>query len=162
MASDTCNDKRIENTGSDMYRVDFVAFGHENVIGKHKTTVEITSENTLTLQGTCIIGVKMGLTLSNLSDDIKNMAQSERTRIHLKMKANDESEEVIGYGSPRLTYESSISMVARTSPYECGRTLMVKANKAASDLSRQFIAELSEPDTQIDCELTFVNEELHQ
>ncbi len=104
----------------------------------------------------------MNQKLCDLSNDIKNMAQSERTCIHLKMKANDESEEVIGYGSPGLTYGSSISMVARISPYECGRTLMVKANKAASDLSRQFIAELSEPDTQIDCELIFVNEELHQ
>ena len=69
MVNDTCNDKRIENTRSDMRRVDFVAFGHKNVIGKHKTTVEITSENTLTLQGSCIIGVKMGQKLCELSND---------------------------------------------------------------------------------------------
>ena len=141
-----------------MHRVDFVAYGHENIIGKHKTTVEITSENTLTLQGTCIIGVKMDQKLCDLSNDIKRMARSEHTRIHLRMKVNDESEEVVGYGSPGLTYESSVSMVARTSSYECGRTLMVKADKATSDLNRQFIAELSEPDIQIDCELVFVNE----
>lgn len=141
-----------------MHRVDFVAYGHENVIGKHKTTVEITSENILTLQGTCIIGVKMNRKLCDLSDEIKKMAQSELTRIYLRMKVNDESEEVVGYGSPGLTYESSVSMVARTSSYECGRTLMVKADKAASDLNRQFIAELSEPDTQVDCELIYINE----
>ena len=141
-----------------MHRVEFVAYGHKNIIGKHKTTVELTSENTLTLQGACIIGVKMGQKLCDLSNDIKKKALSERTRIHLRMKVNDESEEVVGYGSPGLTYESSVSMVARTSSYECGRTLMIKADKAASDLSRQFIAELSEPDIQIYCELIFVSE----
>ena len=100
----------------------------------------------------------MNQKLCDLSDDIKKIARFERTRIHLKMKVNDESEEVVGYGSPGLTYESSVSMVARTSSYECGRTLMVKADKAASDLNRLFIAELSESDIQIDCELIYINE----
>ena len=158
MDIDTCIDKRLENTRTGMHRVDFVAYGHENIIGKHKTTVEITSENTLTLQGTCIIGVRMSQKLCDLSDDIKKMVKSERTRIHLKMKVDDECEEVVGYGSPRLTYESSISMVARTSSFECGRTLMVKADKAASALSSKFIALLTKLDIQIDCELIFVNE----
>ncbi|MHA1577659.1 MAG: DUF371 domain-containing protein [Candidatus Thorarchaeota archaeon] len=141
-----------------MIRVLFVAQGHENVVGMHKTTVELTTESFLTPQGTCIIGVKSSQNLSNLSDEIKQMVKSKDTRIHLKMKANGEAEEIIGYGSPGLTYENSISMVARTSPFECGRTLMVNSDKAASDLNRSFVEQLKEADAQVECELIFITE----
>jgi len=86
------------------------------------------------------------------------MAKSKATRIHLKMKVNGETEEIIGYGSRGLTYEDSTSMVARTSPFECGRTLMVNSDKAASDLKRSFIEKLKEVDVLIECELVFISE----
>ncbi|MHA1481244.1 MAG: DUF371 domain-containing protein [Candidatus Thorarchaeota archaeon] len=141
-----------------MKSVSFVAYGHDNVVGIHKTTTELTTESFLTPQGTCIIGVKSDQTLSNLSDEIKQMVKSRDTRIHLKMKVNGESEEINGYGSPGLTYEDPTSMVARTSPFECGRTLMVNSDKAASDLKHSFIEELKKVDVLIECELVFVTE----
>jgi len=141
-----------------MRSVSFVAYGHENVVGLHKTTTELTTESFLTPQGTCIIGVKSDQSLSNLSDEIKQMVKSKETRIHLKMKVNGETEEIVGYGSPGLTYEDSTSMVARTSPFECGRTLMVNSDKAASDLKRSFIEKLKEVDVLIECKLVFISE----
>jgi hypothetical protein len=49
-------------------------------------------------------------------------------------------------------------MVARTSPFECGRTLMVNSDKAASDLNRSFVEQLKEADVQVECELIFITE----
>jgi len=141
-----------------MRKVRFQAFGHENVIGEHPTTLEITTESSLTKQGTCIIGVKANQTLDALDDVHRSLASKETTRIILKMTAGNFEEIVTGWGSSGLTYSNSTSMVARKSSFECGRTLMVRADKAASDLPRSFIEQLKNPDTVLDCELTFFTE----
>lgn len=139
-----------------MQRVKFNAYGHENVVGEHKTTVELTSEDHLTKRGTCIVGVSADITLNHLDQRIKRLASSPSTRITLRMCVNGLKEEVIGTGSYGLTYTDSTSMVARTSTYTCGRTLMVNADKAASDLNRDFIDRLKANGALIKCELTFV------
>ncbi|MHA2423483.1 MAG: DUF371 domain-containing protein [Candidatus Thorarchaeota archaeon] len=141
-----------------MHQVSFRAYGHENVIGDHRTTVELTSEDFLTRTGTCIIGIRSDLTLQTLSDEIKTLVRSEKTKIILRLSVDGVSEEIVGRGSSGLTYEDNVSMVARTSTFECGRTLMVEADKAASDIDRKLISILQNPDTIIDCELVFITE----
>ena len=74
------------------------------------------------------------------------------------MRVNELTEEVTGTGSPGLTYIDSTSMVARTSAFECGRTVMVNANKAASDLSREFIDRLKVNGVVIECELVYITQ----
>jgi hypothetical protein len=98
------------------------------------------------------------LTLQSLSDEIKALARSDNTKIILRLIVGDISEEIVGHGSPGLTYENNVSMVARTSTFECGRTLMIEADKAASDVNRELITMLQNPETVIDCELLFINE----
>ena len=139
-----------------MQRVKFNAYGHENVVGEHRTTIELTSEDHLTRRGTCIVGVSAEITLDQLDPQIKRLASSPSTRITLRMWVNGLKEEVTGTGSPGLTYTDSTRMVARTSTYTCGRTLMVNADKAASDLSRDFIDRLKVGGVLIKCELTYV------
>jgi len=141
-----------------MYCVTFKAFGHENVVGEHKTTVEITSENFLTRRGTCIIGIRATQTLADLDSTIKKLASSETTKIVLVMEVNGIVERVAGTGGSDLTYSDSISMVARTSSYQCGRTLMIHADKAASDLSKDFINSLKDNKAVINCELQFIDQ----
>lgn len=138
-----------------MRTVSFRAYGHENVMGTHKTTLELTSETFLTPQGTCIVGINSELTLNRLDEDIKSLAQSENTEIRLALLVNDLSEEIVGRGSLGLTYTDETSMVIRTSSYECPRTLMVNADKAATNISREIIKELQNPATSVDCLLTF-------
>ncbi|MHA2303612.1 MAG: DUF371 domain-containing protein [Candidatus Thorarchaeota archaeon] len=104
-----------------MQRVQFNAYGHENVIGEHKTTVELTSEDHLTKQGTCIMGVCSDMTLNQLDSRIKKLASLSNTKIGLRMSIDGLSEEITGTGSPGLTYMDPISMVARTSTFECER-----------------------------------------
>ena len=139
-----------------MQRVRFNAYGHENIVGEHKTTIELTSEDHLTRRGTCIVGVSADIALDQLDQRIKRLASSPGTCITLRMLVNGLKEKVTGTGSPGLTYTDSTSMVARTSTYTCGRTLMVNADKAASDLSRDFIDRLKVGGVLIKCELTYV------
>ena len=139
-----------------MQRVLFKAYGHENVIGEHKTTVELTSEDFLTKQGTCIVGVGSDKSLNQMDSKIKRLASLSSTKIVLRMMINGLTEEITGTGSPGLTYTDSTSMVARTSTFECGRTLMVNGDKAASDLSRDFVDRLKVNGVVIKCELTYV------
>ncbi|TET09612.1 MAG: DUF371 domain-containing protein [Candidatus Thorarchaeota archaeon] len=138
-----------------MCRVQFKAFGHQNIIGEHKTTVELTSEEYLSPRGTCIIGVRTDLTLNELHTEFKRLALLGTTKIVLKMSVDGLEEKVTGIGGPGLTYSDPTSMVARTSSYECGRTLMINADKAASDLSRNFVERLKDSNEVIDSELIF-------
>lgn len=141
-----------------MLRIQFKAFGHENVIGEHKTTVELTSERHLTKQGTCIMGVRADITLNQLDSKIKKLALSSNTKIVLRMSVDGLTEEVTGTGSPGLTYTDPISMVTRTSTFVCGRTLMVSADKAASDLNRDFVDRLKASGVVIECELVYITQ----
>ena len=138
-----------------MRTVEFQAHGHPNVISKHKTTLEITTEEELTSQGTCIIGVRTTQTLHDLDDEIKTLAKSSRTQIQLTMSVDGLVERIIGRGSPGLTYSDPISMVARTSSFECGRTVMVGADRVASDLDREFVQKLRNHDVVIKCQLSY-------
>ena len=138
-----------------MCRVRFNAYGHQNIIGEHKTTIELTSENYLSPRGTCIIGVRADLTLNGLDAEFKLLALLGTTTIELRMSVDGLVEKVTGTGGSGLIYSDLTSMVARTSSYECGRTLMINADKAASDLSRNFVERLKDSNAVIDCELIF-------
>ncbi len=141
-----------------MKRVQFTAYGHQNVVGEHHTTLEITTEDFLTTRGTCIIGIKADTNLAVLKDDIKALAKSSNTTIILRLKVGEMIEEIEGCGSPGLSYKDRTSMVARTSNYECDRTLMVGANKAASDLSRSFIRLAKHEGAIIECEIEYITQ----
>ncbi|TFG29418.1 DUF371 domain-containing protein [Candidatus Thorarchaeota archaeon] len=141
-----------------MHLVRFKAYGHENVIGEHKTTVEITTEDFLTKRGSCIIGVQATQKLSDLSPEIRELASHETTKIVLVMEVKGIREQVTGTGGNNLTYADSTSMVARTSSFQCGRTLMVNADKAVSDLSREFVSLLTKKGREMSCELHFIPE----
>jgi hypothetical protein len=138
-----------------MCRVRFSAYGHQNILGEHKTTVELTSEEYLSPRGTCIIGVRTDLTLNELDIEFKRLALLGTTTIVLKMSVDGLVEQVTGTGGSGLIYSDPTSMVARTSSYECGRTLMINADKAASDLNRHFVERMKDSNVVIDCELIF-------
>ncbi len=139
-----------------MYRVSFRAYGHENIVGQHKTTLELTTEKTLTPRGTCIVGVCAELSLADFDETAKRLAKQPSTQIVLRLRANGLTEEISGTGGSELSYSSNVSMVARKSSFQCERTLMVNADKAASDLDRKFVQTLRDPSTVIDCEVIFL------
>ena len=121
---------------------ELTAMGHSNIKANHKTTLEITKENELSLRGDCIIAVSASCSLSDLSSQFKELAKSESARIILRITVDEITEEIKGWGSPQLSFESQDSMVCRKSTYIDYRTLMIKADKTAANLSRELIKKI--------------------
>ncbi len=120
----------------------FVARGHENVTSLHKSTFEITTDESLTLKGDCIVGVKSEITLDDLPEELKNLIKTDNQKIELFLESDNYSDKIVGYGSSKLTLDHPSDMVCRKSDFTCNRTLMINADKAARDLNKNLIDEL--------------------
>lgn len=120
------------------------AFGHENVLSTHPTTIEITTEPNLTPQGDCIVGVKASKGCALLSDELKQKLKSN-TQFTIILKVGDIEDKITGYGSPYLILTHEHDIVLRKSEYIDKRTLMINADKAAKDLKPELIQKLKNP-----------------
>ncbi|NVM03212.1 MAG: DUF371 domain-containing protein [Candidatus Helarchaeota archaeon] len=127
---------------------EITALGHQNIIGTHKTTFEITKERDLTKRGNCIIGILANKGIVDLSQRFKDKAKTN-IKIKCVLIVKDIIEEIFGYGHPSLTFLHPTDIVIRKSNYKCSRTLMIKANKSANDLDRNLIKLLKNPETQL-------------
>lgn len=125
------------------------AYGHENIRATHKTTFEITKESTLTKRGDCVIAVGATKGAKDLSVEFKEATKKEDVRITITIEANEIREVVEARGSPHLLFTHPTDMVVRKSNYICGRTIAIKANKAARYISRKLIEKIQNPDQKI-------------
>ena len=121
------------------------AFGHENILSTHETTLEITKETHLTKRGSCIIAVKATKGLLDLPPEFKEAARKENAKMTITIEADSAKEVINAQGSPHLLLSHPTDFVIRKSDYVCGRTLAVKADKAACNLSRQLVEKLRNP-----------------
>ena len=48
------------------------AFGHENILCTHKTTIELTKDEFVSKKGNCILGIKASKSCSDLNTELKN------------------------------------------------------------------------------------------
>jgi len=131
-----------------------VAYGHENIQATHKTTFEITKENTLSMKGDCIIAVSANKALADLSREFKENLRKEKAKLTILIEAGEAAEVVNAFGSPRLTLTDRANMVVRKSDYICSRTLAVQADKAACDLSRRLVVKLRKTKQKVRITLT--------
>jgi len=125
------------------------ARGHENIQATHKTTFEITKESTLTKRGDCIIAIDAAKGVADLPLGFKEAARSEGAQMTITIEAGDLKEVVRARGSPRLPFTHSTDLVVRKSNYVCGRTLAIRADKSASDLSRKLIEKIRNSNQEI-------------
>jgi hypothetical protein len=125
------------------------AWGHPNITGSHRTTFEVTKAKTVSLAGDCVIAVAASKGAQGLSKTFKRMAQNARTQITVLFEAGELRDRAVGRGHPSLIFTHPDDLVARTSSYTCPRTLMIHADKAAQDLSRDLIHYLQNPCQQI-------------
>jgi hypothetical protein len=51
-----------------MVHEEIVFYGHPNVLGLHKRTIEITKDDYLTERGDCIIGINSNKSCNDLDD----------------------------------------------------------------------------------------------
>jgi len=130
------------------------AYGHEFIRATHKTTFEITKEKSLTPRGDCLIAVGADKSVADLSREFKELAKKRGAEIMIIIESDGEKEIVKAHGDPSLTFTHPEDIVIRKSTYVCSRTLAVKANKAAKDLSRELIKKLKNPDKKVKITLT--------
>ncbi len=134
----------------------FSAYGHENILGTHKTTIEFTKDKELSLKGNCIIGVKADFNLNQLKKFIKDINEKgslgkKSKKIIIKIKSANLQEEVTAEVNPRFNDDKD--MVIRKSNFICKRTFAIKANKGAFELSRSFINNLKKKNIKIIVEI---------
>ncbi|MEM2226948.1 MAG: DUF371 domain-containing protein [Candidatus Bathyarchaeia archaeon] len=125
------------------------AFGHPNIRASHRTTLAITRDEWLSISGDCIIGVRANKSASGLSEIFKAIAKSPGSRIKMVLEARGIKEVVQGFGDPGLTFEDPDDLVVRKSSFKCPRTIMVRSDKAAGNLSRRLIRALQDPSSRL-------------
>lgn len=125
------------------------ACGNKNILSTHKTTFEVTKEATLTRRGDCIIAVGATKGAADLPLGFKEAARSEGAQMTITIEAGELKEVVRARGSPRLLFTHPTDLVVRKSNYVCGRTLAIRADKAASDFSRKLIEKIRDSNQKI-------------
>lgn len=120
------------------------AHGHENIQATHETTFEITKEPTLTKRGDCIIAVEATNGAADLPLEFKEATRKKDAQITITIEAGELKEIVRAKGSPRLLFTHPTDLVVRKTDYVCGRTLAIRADKAASDLSRKLVEKIQD------------------
>ena len=121
------------------------ARGHPNVTSLNRTTFEIAKETHLTKRGDCIVAVSSDKGASDLSPEFKKAIQNKMARIRIQIEAGGEAEVVNAWGNPLLNFTHPTDLVVRKSDYICGRTLAIRADKAAKDFPRSLIEKLQNP-----------------
>ena len=116
----------------------FHCSGHKNILGTHKNTIEFTKDKDITLQGDCIIGV-------NADFDEEKLKRLAKTAVAIKMliHAGTIEETVVFHANP--DFSDSHEVVIRKGEFNSKRTLGLRADKAAKELSRELIKKLKEP-----------------
>lgn len=121
-----------------------ICYGHENVRAAHRSTLEFTKDDYLTPRGDCILCIKASKGLRDLSPEFKEALRKGK-RLLVRIRVDDAVDEVTAYGDERLTFESESSIIIRKSTYIDGRTLAVRASKAARDIDRKIVEKLKNP-----------------
>ena len=125
------------------------AYGHGNIRATHSSTFEITMEPSLSLQGDCIVGVNASHGAQHLNTLLGDALRHPNAQILTHLSNGVITERILGFGSPKLTLMSPLSLVWRTSEFIDERTIAIRCDKAAKDLDRQLIESLQNPDIRL-------------
>ena len=128
-------------------KYEFCAYGHPNILAKHKTTLEFTKDSELTLNGDCIVGVKSDFDLEKLKDFIKK-SKNKIITITIEITKNRKIKETI-FAEINNNFNDSHELVIRKTDFVSNRTFAVNADKAAFELDRNLISFLKEKTSKI-------------
>ncbi|MEM2192359.1 MAG: DUF371 domain-containing protein [Candidatus Hadarchaeales archaeon] len=128
------------------------ARGHPRITATHPTTFMFTKEKEIFGRGDCIVGVGASASAAELPKKLKQLLRQGR-KINIILSAGSFSEKVVAEGAATLTFTNTLDVVVRKSDYVCGRTVAIKANKAAADFSRDFVKYLQDPSVRVRMEI---------
>ena len=121
-----------------------MARGHPLVRGTHPTTFEVTMEDTLTLNGNCIIAVGADKGAAQLSSQFKSVLSHEGATLLTRLECRGISVEIRSLGGPGLLLDHETDLVWRRSRFCCGRTIGICSDHVALTLPRELIRYLGE------------------
>ncbi|WP_308219133.1 DUF371 domain-containing protein [Methanoplanus endosymbiosus] len=121
-----------------------VCYGHPNVRAGHKSTFEITREENLSTNGTCIIGVLADKGAADLSDDFREVLCSDGARLETTLTVGDLTHVIISDGSAAFTLSHPTDLVWRRSTFVCPRTIGVCSDTVACKIPEEIITRLKE------------------
>ncbi|MFH0875765.1 MAG: DUF371 domain-containing protein [archaeon] len=119
-----------------MHSYSFSFFGHENIVGTHKNTVEFTKEKNLTKRGDCIVGVSCGF-------DTSVLKTFSSKKVLIRITVDDEIEKITADYNP--DFSDLHELVIRRSNFKSSRTFATFADKVAIDINRKLIEKLKNP-----------------
>jgi len=123
-------------------------YGHENVRSLHPKSIEITTDEHLTVKGDCIVGVRASCGCLGIPDEMKMLLQNPQTEVICTILVEEHSFRIIGKGSEKLTLTNPHDIVIRKSNFTCPRTLSVSCDVAADSIPTQMISALQNPKTK--------------
>lgn len=127
-----------------------VAFGHPNVSAKHRTTLEVTKDKEISKRADCIIGVDASRGASEIPEEAKSaLKRGAKAEVEIFLPDYALRERLYGFGSQTMSFSHARDIVIRKSDFVCGRTMLVRANKSARDLSRELVELLKEKNTEL-------------
>jgi uncharacterized protein len=121
--------------------------GHPMVRSLHPTTIEVTTDEHLTVNGDCILGVAADKGCAGLSEAVREALKVDGAPVTIKLVAGSLSFSVRASGDARLELTHPADMVLRKSDFISDRTLAVRADAAAKDLPRNLVDALKDPRT---------------
>lgn len=134
------------------------AFGHANMQATHPTTLMITKEVDLSKQGDCVVAVAADKAIADLSIEFKDLLRKPNAKLIIQIDVDGFSELIQAEGNSNLTLVDSVDIVVRKSEFLSGRTLAVRSDKAARDLSRELIGKLKDSKQKVTIFLTVETE----
>lgn len=114
----------------------FHAYGHPNIKGTHKNTLEFTKEENLTLNGDCIIGVNADFEPQELTEFARKYKTAK-----IILTADGINDEFTAKLNPEFKDEKEV--VIRIGEHVSSRTFAIRADKAAKHLKRELIKKLA-------------------
>ncbi len=127
----------------------FFCRGHPNITALHPSTIEFTSDTHMTEKGDCIIGVESSGNLFVLPTELKDKLRKRGSKITVQIETGDMIEQIKGEGSPDLELSDKNAIIIRKSAFTDPKTLMIKADKSAKDLSREIIENMKDGNSSL-------------
>ena len=126
----------------------FNAYGHPNILGMHKTTLEFTKDNELSLNGDCIVGVNADFELKEIKNFIEN-SNNKKISITIKTISKNKKINDIILAELNLNFSGNKELVIRKTDFVSERTFATKANKVCFDLNKDLIKFLKEKKNKV-------------
>jgi hypothetical protein len=131
-----------------------LAYGHPNIRARHRTTMQLTKDEEISIRADCIIGVRADKSVCDLSEVLKRHLL-EGGEIEIEIIVGELSFAFRAEGHPELKLSNPKDLVIRKSSYIDDRTLAIRATASSAELPREIVRALRDPETGLNLLISF-------